>query len=120
MSQIANVILPAITMIAPRVREVLPEMEEHPLLAKLMDLEVPAALKPAVDPEGLRSPQLQGRRVLAAYPRLRGRRSRNLPGLEVPEQTQHHERRQARRVAPAISCHRPLSMMSAPASPAPQ
>ena len=48
MSQIANV-LASDNDVAPRVREVLPEMEEHPLLAKLMDLEVPAALKPAVD-----------------------------------------------------------------------
>ena len=50
MSQIANV-LASDNDVAPRVREVLPGMEEHPLLAKLMDLEVPAALKPAVDPK---------------------------------------------------------------------
>jgi lysine 2,3-aminomutase len=50
MSQIANV-LASDNDVAPRVREVLQGMEEHPLLAKLMDLEVPAALKPAVDPK---------------------------------------------------------------------
>ena len=50
MSQIAN-ILASDNDVAPRVRDVLPGMEEHPLLAELKDLEVPAALKPAVDPK---------------------------------------------------------------------
>ena len=50
MSQIANV-LASDNDVAPRVREVLPGMEDHPLLAELMDLEVPAALKPVVDPK---------------------------------------------------------------------
>jgi len=50
MSQTAEVLASKID-VAPRVREVLPGMQDHPLLADLMDLEVPAALKPVVDPK---------------------------------------------------------------------
>jgi lysine 2,3-aminomutase len=50
MSQTAKV-LASENEVAARVREVLPGMESHPLLAELMDLEVPAALKPVVDPK---------------------------------------------------------------------
>jgi hypothetical protein len=50
MSQPAEV-LTAETNAAPRVREVLPGMENHPLLGELMDLEVPAPLKPAANPQ---------------------------------------------------------------------
>jgi len=49
MSQPANILVNEIDA-TPRVRDALPGMAEHPVLAELMDLAVPAALKPAVDP----------------------------------------------------------------------
>ena len=51
MSQPAEKLTPVNEAAGPRVRDVLPGMEAHPLLAELMDVEVPAALKPAVDPK---------------------------------------------------------------------
>src|SRR5688572_32938058 len=50
MSQIANILVNEIDA-TPRVHDALPGMAEHPVLAELMDLAVPAALKPAVDPK---------------------------------------------------------------------
>ena len=50
MSQPANIFVNEIDA-TPRVRDALPGMAEHPVLAELMDLPVPAALKPAVDPK---------------------------------------------------------------------
>jgi lysine 2,3-aminomutase len=50
MSQPANILINEIDT-TPRVRDALPGMAEHPVLAELMDLAVPAALKPAVAPE---------------------------------------------------------------------
>src|SRR5688572_11507927 len=49
MSQPANILVNEIDA-TPRVRDALPGMAEHPVLAELMDLAVPVALKPAVDP----------------------------------------------------------------------
>src|SRR5688500_20336601 len=50
MSQPANILVNEIDA-TPRVRDALPGMAESPILAELMDLAVPAALKPAVDPK---------------------------------------------------------------------
>ena len=50
MSQAASILANDL-YVATRVRDVLPGMQEHHLLAELMDLEVPAALKPVVDPK---------------------------------------------------------------------
>ena len=50
MSQPAEKLNPVNEAAGPRVRDVLPGMQEHHLLAELMDIEAPAALKPAVDP----------------------------------------------------------------------
>jgi len=51
MSQPAEKLTPVNEAAGPRVRDVLPGMQDHHLLAELMDLEVPAALKPVVDPK---------------------------------------------------------------------
>lgn len=51
MSQPAEVLTSAFEVASPRVRDVLPGMEGHHLLAEVMDLDVPAALRPAVDPK---------------------------------------------------------------------
>jgi lysine 2,3-aminomutase len=51
MSQPAEKLTPVNEAAGPRVRDVLTGMEGHPLLAELMDVEVPAALKPVVDPK---------------------------------------------------------------------
>ena len=50
MSQPANILVKEIDA-TPRVRDALPGMAANPVLAELMDLPVPAALKPAVAPE---------------------------------------------------------------------
>jgi lysine 2,3-aminomutase len=51
MSQPAEKLTPVNEATGPKVRDVLPGMEGHHLLAELMDVEVPAALKPVVDPK---------------------------------------------------------------------
>ena len=51
MSQPAEKLTPVNEAAGPRVRDVLPGMQDHHLLAELMDVEVPAALKPVVDPK---------------------------------------------------------------------